>query len=304
MAVIGTLAVNVVARTKQFNDPLKGARKQLAGFGKQTDLVSKSLKAFGATLLAAVSIRAIGSFVQGQLVTIDALAKTADRLAISTEKLGAFQFAAGLAGVSVEEFNLGLDQFNRRLGESQLGSGQAKRAFDLLGLSSKELLKLSLDQRFAKVADAIQGQKDQTLKAQAAYDLFGRSGTKLLNTLELGSRGLAETEKQFRSLGLAVSREEAAKIEQFNDSLSTLKQTLGGVGRELVIDVSPEAVDFVKQLTEGVRILRSFGGDGGTQPRQRGGAERLISAFGFTGLAGGAIEFTKQQNAIMAPSGL
>jgi len=215
------------------------AKGVMGGFRRDLDVTGRALRRMAVGALAVAGIGGMGYMLKKQMEIIDSTAKLSDRLNITTESLIAMQHGAGIAGVEQETLNKSLEIFVRRLGEVDMGVGQAKYALDKLGLDYKELIGLSADEAFGKIADQIKGLATQAEKAAAANYLFGRSGQSLLNFFEKGSEGLKEYKEFVEKTGLAFSRMDAAQVEAANDALMNVRAALAGIFRQATIELAP-----------------------------------------------------------------
>ena len=224
--------------SKKMSASTKKASSAFDGLGKRALKLAAGIGVVG---LAFKSLRDIFR----QFGAIDVLAKTADRLGLTTEALVGLQFAAGQTGVESNILATSLQRLNRRLAEvATTGGGTAKKSLDALNLTAEELLRLPLEEQFGVIADRLGEVSSQADKTQIAFGFFDTEGGKLLNTLRLGSKGLADFSQEARDLGIAVSRVDAAKIEAANDTLDKLTQTFVGSARRAAVGLAP-AIDFV-----------------------------------------------------------
>lgn len=207
---------------------------------------------FGAALAGAAGIAGVGLMVRNSLKGIDATAKFADRLGINIEKLTAYQFAAEQTGVKVETFNMALQRMTRRVSEAGQGTGEAKAAIKELGLSATVLAALPVDQQFARIADAMNRVQSQSERVRLSFKLFDSEGVALVNTLKLGSAGLAAMEKDARSLGIVFDRDAAAKVEKANDAMNRFKRSVGGVAQSIAIQLAPFLEHMANLMTQNV----------------------------------------------------
>lgn len=184
----------------------------------------------------------------------DALAKLSDEIAEAPERITALQHAAELTGTSTDKFNTSLERMVKRLGEAQNGSGSAAKYIEQLGLNTSEFFALSPADQFAQISDSVNALESQQGKAAAAAAIFGREGLALINTMALGSEGLAAMEQEVTDLGVALNRLELAKIEAANDAFFRAKQVSAGFGNQLAAEVAPIvrslADDFVLAAKE------------------------------------------------------
>ena len=208
------------------------ARKGLMG-------VSGALVNVKTALVGVVGAAGFGALIKQGLAAGDSLAKTADKIGVTTEALAGMQHAAELTGVSTETMNMALQRFTRRASEAAIGTGEAKGALIELGLNAKELNKLPLDQQMEKVADAMQGLETQSDRVRIAMKLFDSEGVALVNTLGGGSEALREMIDEAEHLGLALSRTDTAQIEAANDAFTRAKGVLTGLSNQLAVSFAP-----------------------------------------------------------------
>lgn len=271
MTLIGELAVNVVARTDKLSKGLKTARREVSGVAKSFKSATAGITSFTSAAFGiggGLGLLGVANSISKNAEAIDKLAKTSQKLGITTEGLAGLQVAAERTGVSFENLETGLQRMTRQLAEANQGSETAAKGFDALGLNVEDLIKLAPDEVFSRVAEEIEGVQNQTEKLKVAYDLFGRSGVDLVRTLALGRRGLREMRDEAERLGLAVSGEEAARVEEFNDQLDRMKALLGSTGRTLTIKLAPGLTQFMEGL-EALVAPKPTAGAPGTQPGRR-----------------------------------
>lgn len=248
--VIGSVMVDLGMNTARFDSDTKRARKTAMSFERRmkksfndsrkwVNNLFPSLTKL-ATLLAAVAgPAAIGYLTVSSLNAVDALAKTSDKLGITTEKLASLQMAGQLTGVSVETTNMALQRMVRRVAEAAKGTGEAQGALRELGIDAVKLSKMPIDEQFKTIADEMSKTATQGDRVRLAMKLFDSEGVALVNTLALQRKGLNEVEREAKALGLTVSRFDAAKIEQANDTVLKAKRAFKGLGNTIAIAVSP-----------------------------------------------------------------
>ena len=213
--------------------------------------------------------------------TADVLAKTADRLGITTEALGGLRHAAELSGASVSTLDKGLEKMARNLDEAKTGIGPAAEAIDRLNLNAADLARLAPEKAFAEIGQAITNLSQPSERVAVAFDLFGRSGVQLLNTLALGKKGLADVQKEAEGLGITMSREAALAIEKANDAMTRMHGALQGLGNIIAPALAPLVERFADFAT---RIL----------PKVAHGLRVAIqSAVAFAAGASGALDVVR-----------
>ena len=194
------------------------------------------------------------------MASVDALAKTSDRLGIATEKLAGLQHAASLAGVENRTLEKSLQNLAVGVSDAADGTGVAKDALLELGLNASVLEQLPLDQQMSRVAEAMQDVTNQTDKVRIATDLFGARGVAVLNMIGGGSENLAVMAAEAEHLGIAVSRVDAAQIEMANDAVTRATGVFTGLGNQLATSFSP----FIKTVADNFRQAALDNEDFGT----------------------------------------
>ena len=214
-----------------------------ASFGRGRDTANQFAKA--ATIAGAAMLAGI---VKNGLASADQLAKTADKIGVTTEMLAGLRHAAELSGTSSQALDKGLEKVSIRLAEAEAGLTSSKAAFEALGLSTEKMINLSPDQAMYEIADALVRVENSAQKTKLAYDLFGKSGTGLINTLAGGSEGLQAMQRDAELAGVALSRIDARKLEMVNDSAFRTKQQFEGFSQQLAVKFAPVLEGITERL--------------------------------------------------------
>ena len=238
--------LNIVIRA--FNKTQAGFANVRAGLSKvQSSVfnVRNAVVGLGATL-------ALKQFA-GQ---IDDLAKASGRLGLTVNELQSLQFAAGQTGVSSDELTKGLERFSRSIGETAQGIGSAKEEFEQLGISVKNAdgsLKPTTT-LLNEVSDGLKDVSDPAERVRIAFDLFGRSGVKLINTLKGGSDSLTELRDRFNDITIVLTEDQAKAVEQANDGFDRLGKTFTSFGQSITATVLPG----IQHVAEAFTVLGSL----------------------------------------------
>ena len=258
------------ATAKAFNSVNRGLRSvakasaPIAGFMTKWGLATATAAA-GAT----------AALVKMRMSAVDNLAKTADKLGVTTEALAGLQHAAEISGVSTETMNMALQRMTRRVAEAAMGTGEAKGALEELNINADALAKLPLDQQMNIVADAMQGVEKQSDRVRLAMKLFDSEGVALVNTLSGGSDGLKEMAQEASRLGIAISRVDAAMIEQANDDVLRAKSVFQGFGNQIATELSPLISELAANFYQTALDSNEAGNVGSRV------AQALVTGFGY-----------------------
>ena len=238
--------LTAVDRTKaKFDSVTKG----LSGMGSIAKKATMGLAKVG--LAATATATAISALAKVNIDFMDKLGKTASKLGISAEFLQNMRFAADQTGVKVEALDMGLQRFIRRAAEAAQGTGEAKRAFEQLGIELKNddgTLRDVRDVLF-DVADGIKNTTSSAEQVRLAFKFFDSEGVSLVNTLKNGADGLREFEDEAENLGIIISSKTIKKAEAFKDTLGKLKNQFTAISSSIVGAVLPILDDFSAKIS-------------------------------------------------------
>jgi hypothetical protein len=197
------------------------------------------------TLLGGAGIVAL---TRSALNAADGIGKMADRLGLSTTAVQGYQYAAGLAGVSTDQFEGAIRKLNQQIGSGTLRYRDTESAL-------------------AGIADRIQAATSGTERARIATEAFGRAGIQLIPMLQGGAAGLRATREEAERLGLVLDERTIRQAEALNDELSRMMQVaqrnfqqglLGGLVRD---SEGLRSVYADPAFQQGLRAFGSFVGE-------------------------------------------
>lgn len=233
------LSIKVGADISGLKKGLQEGAERVRGFG---DSIGPTVARLGklATAAAAAATAIGGVMVRQSLKNIDALGKMSDQIGIQTDKLiGLRHAAAETAGVNDKQLDMSLRRMTRRIEEAADGSGAAATQLQKLGLSAQELAKLTPDQQFMRIADAMQNVETQGEKLRATFSLFDTEGVALVSTLSQGSEAIQQLADDAERMGLSLSRVDAQQVENANTAMSNVWKTIRSVADRVAVRLAP-----------------------------------------------------------------
>lgn len=245
---LGSLVARLDLNARGFNRKLGVAKRRLNRFSRGVSGITQAVGGFGVALSGVAVLGGLSMLTRRSLQAVDALAKMADRLGVTTEQLRSYQHLAELSGASTETLEKGLQRLLQNLAEASIGPSEATDALELLGLEAEQLMGMGLDGALRAIAREYRTLENQTLKTMVASDLFGRAGRDLMTMLEQGEEGLSAAAAEAERLGLTLSRVEAAQVEMANDALARMRGAFGGLGNQLTVQLAP-ALTLVADAT-------------------------------------------------------
>jgi len=222
--------------------------KKLAGIGK------------GMTIAGGVITAAFGAIVTKTTQLGDKLDKMSKRTNVSVETLSALGYAAKISGADLDTVEKSLRYLARGMDDVSQGIGEAKDAFEFLDIAVVDTegnLRPTMDV-LKEAATKLAAMTDETKQVALATDIFGaRYGTQLLPMLKEGGDGIEALMEKAKELGIVMSTEAAAKAAEFNDRITDLKESVGGMGRSIgeilippLIKFSEKALEIIKRIKE------------------------------------------------------
>lgn len=247
-----------------YNTVLTAKDKTAAAFksvGNSAAAATAKIAKIGAAF-ATAGVAAGVALTKMSMANIDTLAKTADKIGVTTEALGGLRHAAELTGVSAGTMDMAMQRLTRRVSEAANGTGEAKAALQELGINAVELEKIPLDKQMEVIAEKMGDVKSQSDKVRLAMKLFDSEGVALVNTLAGGSAGLQAMAKEAEQLGITVSRVDAAQIELANDAVTRAKGVFTGLGNQLATNFAPLIKTVADRFRQSALDTEDFGSVG------------------------------------------
>lgn len=239
----GSIVIDLLMKTGSFETSSHRASRSM---NRLTSDLEKARKAFLALSVGAAT--AATAWVNSVSKTMDATKKMADQIGITTESLSGLRYAASeMANVSEGTFDMSLRRMTRRISEAADGSGAAKNAIEMLGLSARDLTLLPVEEQFLRVADAIKGAETQGHRLRATMAIFDTEGMPLVNALSQGREEIAKYVEEAQRFGVVISTDAANSAADFQTYLSQLKAAMSGAGITIANEVLPRLNEFINQ---------------------------------------------------------
>jgi hypothetical protein len=249
----GRAFVELFADDSKLVRGLRRASARLKAFGEGVRNIGLKMAGLGAAVVAPLAGAAKSFADMGSK-----LWDMSKRTGVSVEALSVLGYAAEQSGAEIESLEVGLRKMQKAIVDAASGSASAQEALALLGLTVQDLVGLSPEQQFKLIADRIDQIEDPTLKAAAAMEVFGKSGTGLLPMFEGGAAALDAYEAKARKLGIIMSTEDAKAADEFGDALGdlwkVLKQAVFTIGSAL----APLLQTLAEKITYAVSVASQW----------------------------------------------
>ena len=245
---------------KRVGGAAENAGNQAEQAGKKFRISKKAMMGLAAAA-GGVAV-GLGAMIKGLTDAQNLLTDTATRTGLTTQTLAGLKLAAEGSGLQFEALSAGLTQFPKRMADFARNTGEAKIAFEQLGISvtNADGSLRSSDDVMKETLSTLNNVESATDKAALATQLFGRSGTMLLQAMS--GTELDDFVEEAERFGLKIGPNAAKAAGDLQREIARLS---------LVTDRS-------KQM-----FLEAFGGKGGASGAVKGFGAALIgtvTAFG------------------------
>lgn len=251
---LGTLRVALEGDTKTFNSAIDGAHSQIKTFD---DATQKHLKNIGLAMTGfGIGVgTALAGCVASFISAGDNLDKMSRRSGVAVESLSALGYAAKISGTDMPVLEKALTRLAINMQDTASGTGEAKEAFDKLGISvtdSSGNLRKTEDV-LMDAADKIADLTNSTDQSAYAATIFGaRYGPELLPLLKESGKGIKDLTDKAERLGLVMSTESAEAAAELNDRLTDLKESLKMAAFQTGTALAPALETATEKLTDAV----------------------------------------------------
>ena len=215
------------AGVKQVDRQLKRMEKNTKSTSKGMDSLNKSVKTLGKSFAALAGVASLGALAQQTQEALDfadAIAKTADKVGVTTNELQELRFAASQSGIETRTLDMALQRFARRMGEAAQGTGELYKTTQELGIEFQDEAGryFSTTELLVQYADALGKAETQQEKLRLAFKAFDSEGAALVNLLGEGSEELQAFREQAVELGLVLGEDLVRESEILNDKFDIL----------------------------------------------------------------------------------
>ena len=218
---------------------------------------------------------ALGLLIRRQAQFGAQLVQVSERLGFSIERVQLLQRAFESEGLAIQQINIGLQRFTRRLADAASGNAQLQGTFRSLGVNIRDAqgrLRSSHDV-LLDVAEGLKNTDSQAQRVLRSFQLFDSEGVAFVNVLQRGRKALLAQQEAFRRLGL-VLEEEARALDDLDKSFKDLANALQAAAargvaaasdefqrlNQLLIANGPRAIEkmvgAVAHLTENIEALK------------------------------------------------
>lgn len=245
----GKAFVEVYADKTKLTRTLKTIGADLKAFGAGVSSLGTKFMALGAGILAPLMLATKNFMTIG-----DQLDKMSARTGVSTNALSELGFAAEQSGANIEAVEKAVRKMQKTIADAASGEKTYVDALKAVGISYADLQGMSPEDQFTAIANGLNAIKDSTMKAAAAIDIFGKSGTALLPMLGDMKALRAEAVR----LGLSIGPEQAKQAAAITDAWNRVKRSFGAVAVAIGSALAPMLTKLADKLKNGIGMVREW----------------------------------------------
>jgi hypothetical protein len=261
---LGSLTLSLILQYGGFEKGLDASARTADKRMKEIEARAKKFGAFlGTTIAAAGGAAAAGvvAVTKEAIDFADHLNDLKERLGISAEALSGWAYAAKQAGTDIDALAIGLRRLSANMADALDPKSQQAGLFKALGVEVKDASGnlRSLEDVLPEIAQKFKEMDNATTETALAMELFGKSGSDLLEFLNQGQDGLEELRQKARELGVEINDNTLQAADKFKDGLSDLKTIGLAAGLQLAEKLLPAMTSLVEEFRSGVTEGGAFG---------------------------------------------
>jgi hypothetical protein len=237
---------------KQLQQQTARNKKQLGDLGKllKSGLgMTVGIASFGALTLA-MKRNTLAAIENGA-----AIHDNAKLYGVSAEFLQTWRYAAEQNGIQIQQSDVALQRFTRRLGEAAQGKGELLPIIKQYGIELKDAAgntRSNVDV-LGDFSELLKNTRDPAERLRIAFKLFDSEGAKLASVLADGKDGLAAFNEEMRDTNMLVSDQNVAALKRASDAMTSW----GTKAKSVFSNVVGDAWRTVEAITMMAEIMRS-----------------------------------------------
>jgi hypothetical protein len=257
MATIEELLLRISADTSALQGGMNRAVAITAQAGRNMGRSLDTVRQAAVGLGAALATGAFASFAKRAVDTAGHINDLAQQIGFSASTLSALETSLAATGASLDDFTMANSLLQNALGEAAKGGQEQIKTFDELGLSVRSLQRLTPEDQFYAVVEALAQVDEQYRQTEIGRSLFGRGFARLLPLLKESKgdlRGLTEEQQRLKE---GLGGETLARVDAFGDAMSTLGIRIRNDFLTAFAQIAPEIDTLLNRLTQVPSVVRA-----------------------------------------------
>lgn len=259
MAVLDKMEIQLTGDVSQLKAAMAAAeqamRQQVPQMQRHLQSLERSFGTLKTIALSYISVDFAAHLYNTGKAALQAagdLAEMAEQAGVTTDELQILVAAGVQAGAKVEDITAGMGRFSKSLATAATEGGSAAAAFNKLGVATRDSSGGVRDTMTALVdtAEAISKIESPAQRIQAAMEIFGRGGAKLVPILSQGREGIERFADQARKMGLVLDRDMVKAADEAADKMALLDLKSQRLNETIAAALMPTFVEWTVKLKE------------------------------------------------------
>lgn len=146
----------------------------------------------------------------------DQMEHAAEKSGIAVEQFSALSYAAKQLG------DIDLPTLSKGIKEMQIDIASGGANIKKLGIDFETFKRLSPEQQFEMIAEAISKIEDPAIRTARSVDIFKKAGNDLIPVFAEGADGIHRYVEEAKRLGIVLSKDQAEALQQADESVKRL----------------------------------------------------------------------------------
>jgi hypothetical protein len=256
MATTDDLVISLRADVTQLQNSLQQVNQQLNNTQQQGQQANNSLSsgfsqsADKAKMLAAAigaAVAAMGAMVVSVANNVREFNSLASSLGLSYTQLERLQSISSKANLETDTMIDLAKTLNEQIGEAANGNKDFEESFSRLGFSVDDLMKMSVDEQFLKVAGALGEVSNQADKAQIGATLFGDNW---IPALQVAIPKIQQLSEEYDKFGIKLSDTDVTRLIDLDVAFDGLLDNVTQASKKISSDLAPALTVAIKKVNE------------------------------------------------------
>lgn len=264
------LEIVISAQIDDLKKDLSKATKALEGMGKDTKKVGNDMESsfFKASLKANLLAEAIkvagGQMLELARSTADNIRQQtlwAQRLSVSIESFSSLTAVAKKFGADIDDVGDAMKDLNERIADAARGNKTYEEALKMIGLASRDLINLPVEEQFIKVADAIGKMNNVGDQNFATAELMADAGFRLLEVFRLGEEGIRSMTQAMIDNGVAIDSDGVESANRLRSAFGELGLSSQALGEQILKNIVGPTEKMIEFINKATLVVRSLAGE-------------------------------------------